>query len=67
LLGKIEVPALNVTSCEFGGPDLKTLLITTAREGLNEEQLQRYPLSGQVFYVHSPICGIKSTCWIRNQ
>lgn len=66
LLGKIEVPALNVTSCEFGGPDLKTLLITTAKEGLNEEQLQKYPLSGQVLYVHSPICGIKSTYWIRN-
>ncbi len=60
LLGKIEVPALNVTSCEFGGPDLKTLLITTAREGLNEEQLAKYPLSGKVFFVNTPFCGFKS-------
>lgn len=60
LLGKIEVPALNVTSCEFGGPDMKTLLITTAREGLNEEQLQQYPLSGQVFFVETTLEGIKS-------
>ena len=60
LIGKVEIPALNVTSCEFGGPDLKTLLITTAREGLNEEQLREYPLSGHVFIVQTPICGIKS-------
>ncbi len=60
LLRRIEVPALNVTSCEFGGPDLKTLVITTAREELSEVQLQQYPLSGQVFIVQTPICGIKS-------
>ena len=62
LLDRIEVPALNITSCEFGGPDLKTLLITTAKEELNEEQLQKYPLSGQVFYVETILVGIKSNC-----
>ena len=65
LIGRIEVPALNVTSCEFGGPDLKTLLITTAREGLSEEQLQQYPLSGKVFFVYTPFRGLKSNYWMN--
>lgn len=30
-LGRIELPVPNVTSCCFGGPDLKTLYITTAQ------------------------------------
>ena len=30
LLGKVELPAQCVTSCAFGGADLKTLYITTA-------------------------------------
>ena len=51
LLQKIEVPAPNVTSCAFGGPDYKTLFITTAREGLSEEQQSRYPLSGSLFKI----------------
>ena len=65
LLGKIEVPALNVTSCEFGGPDLKTLIISTAREGLSEEQLKQYPLSGKVFFVYTPFRGLKSNYWMN--
>ncbi len=30
LTGVVRVPAANVTSCAFGGPDLSTLYITTA-------------------------------------
>jgi sugar lactone lactonase YvrE len=29
----VEMPALNITTCTFGGPDLRTLLITTAAAG----------------------------------
>ncbi len=47
----IDVPAPHVTSCAFGGADLKTLFITTAREGLSDEQLQKYPLSGSLFQI----------------
>jgi sugar lactone lactonase YvrE len=32
--GQIEVPCPQVTSCTFAGPDLRTLVITTAAEGL---------------------------------
>lgn len=50
LLEKIDVTAPHVTSCAFGGDDMQTLYITTAREGLTEDQLKRFPLSGGVFY-----------------
>lgn len=53
----IKVPAPHVTSCCFGGADLKTLYITTAREGLTREQLQAYPLSGSVFSVPTKVPG----------
>ena len=49
LLDKIDVPAPNVASCAFGGENLDTLYITTARAGLSPEQLQQYPLSGSLF------------------
>ncbi|MGM0376047.1 MAG: SMP-30/gluconolactonase/LRE family protein [Bacteroidota bacterium] len=60
LLQKIEVPAPNVTSCAFGGKDLKTLYITTAKEGLSEEQLEEFPLSGSLFVKDTEIKGTES-------
>lgn len=50
LKAKVKVPAPNVASCAFGGKELETLYITTARAGLSEDQLKQYPLSGSVFY-----------------
>ncbi len=50
LLEKIELPAPHVTSCAFGGDNMQTLYITTAREGLTDSQLNEFPLSGGVFY-----------------
>jgi len=58
LLGKIQVPAPNVTSCAFGGKELDTLYITTAREGLSDQKLETYPLSGGLFSVKPGICGV---------
>lgn len=49
LLAKVKVPAPNVASCAFGGKKLDKLYITTARSGLSEEELGKYPLSGSVF------------------
>ena len=49
MIGKILVNAPNVTSCAFGGDDMRQLFITTAREGLKDEQLKQYPLSGSLF------------------
>ncbi len=49
----VDVPAPNVTSVAFGGPDLATLFIGTARENLTERRLEEYPLSGSVFAVET--------------
>lgn len=51
LLERITIPALNVTSCAFGGRNLETLFITTARAGMSEEQISRFPESGGLFKI----------------
>ena len=47
----IEVAAPQTTSCCFGGADFDVLFITSARDGLSEEQLAGAPHSGGVFAV----------------
>lgn len=54
---EIEVPAPNVTSVAFGGPDLSTLLVATARENLTEEQLEDAPHSGDLFALATSTSG----------
>ncbi len=49
ILHRVEVPVPNVSSCCFGGADMDTLYITTAREGMSLEQLGESPLSGSIF------------------
>ncbi len=60
LLERIDVPAPNVASCAFGGPDLEYLYITTARAGLTDEQLAGYPLSGSLFVCKPGVKGVKT-------
>jgi len=60
LIGKVSVDAINVTNCAFGGENMQHLLITTAREGLNREQLKQSPLSGSLFIVDTGIKGSAS-------
>jgi len=56
-LTAISLPAPRPTSCCFGGKDLGTLFITSAREGLSEKTLNKYPLSGSVFSVELGVKG----------
>jgi sugar lactone lactonase YvrE len=46
--GVVSLPASNITSPAFGGPALDHLFVTSAREGLSEEQLAREPDAGAV-------------------
>lgn len=57
LIELIEIPCRYVTSCAFGGPDLATLYVTTARGPATPEELSSYPESGGVFAVTNP--GVK--------
>jgi xylono-1,5-lactonase len=54
----IELPVPNITKCAFGGPDLNTLYITTARAGLDQAQREQYPLSGGLFSVDAAGKGV---------
>lgn len=58
LLGRIDVPARNVTACWFGGADLQTLYITTARDHTSAEELERFPNAGGLFAVDLPVKGV---------
>jgi sugar lactone lactonase YvrE len=58
LLKVIPVPALNITSCIFGGPNLADLYVTSARIGLSLEQLKKYPASGGLFRVKTEFQGL---------
>ena len=48
----IMLPVSNPTCVCFGGPDLRTLFITSAAKLLSQEQLAAEPLAGSVFAVH---------------
>ena len=58
LLETIRVPVRNPASCTFGGPDLKTLFITTASEDNTPEQLKEFPLTGALFSVRVEVAGV---------
>jgi sugar lactone lactonase YvrE len=64
LLQTIEVPAPNVTSCAFGGPDLDRLYITTARNGLSEAALAQFPLAGGLFCVDVGVTGLPAVGFV---
>jgi sugar lactone lactonase YvrE len=51
LLAQIDLPVSQVTACTFGGPQLDTLYITSARSGLKEAQLRQEPQAGSIFAV----------------
>jgi len=55
----VEVPGVSQVSCPaFGGSDLKTLYLTTAREHMTPEQIEREPHAGSVFAVALDVAGI---------
>jgi sugar lactone lactonase YvrE len=60
MLQFIEVPAHNVSSCAFGGENLETLYITSARVDMTDEELKAKPNAGGVFKVVPGVKGVKS-------
>jgi sugar lactone lactonase YvrE len=54
-----KLPVPKVTSCCFGGKNLDKLFITTASIDLNEEELEKAPLSGYTFILDTKVKGLK--------
>jgi sugar lactone lactonase YvrE len=63
VLARIELPAIRPTSVAFGGPELRELYITTAREGLTEAQLADQPLAGSIFHLPAPVQGLPANAF----
>ncbi len=63
VLTEVRVPALCPTMPCFGGPDLKTLFVTTARHGRSEAELKHYPGSGCVFAMRTEVAGLPVNAW----
>ncbi len=55
----VPIPAPRVTSCAFGGKDLKTFYVTTARYEATAEEEKLYPQLGGIFAFEAPVPGLK--------
>lgn len=58
VVGEYPLPVRCPTMCAFGGDDLRTLYVTTARNGRSAEELAAYPQSGGVFAMRVPVPGL---------
>lgn len=54
----IEMPFDNPTMVAFGGPDYRTLYITSGRSQLTPEQLAEQPLAGDIFRMSVDVPGL---------
>jgi len=58
---RVELPATCPTMPTFGGADLRTLFVTTAREKRPAEELERQPLAGAVLQLRVDVPGLPAT------
>lgn len=57
-LAEFPLRAMCPTMCAFGGADLKTLYVTTARQQRDPEELSRLPQSGGIFAMRVDVPGV---------
>lgn len=60
---KMSVAAPHTSSVAFAGDDLRTLVITTARAELSDEQLSAAPHSGRLFTARVDVPGLPVPNW----
>ena len=58
LVQSIPLPCSNPTAPCFGGPDLKTIFVTSLRHDLPAEVLAAKPLSGGIFSIRVDVPGV---------
>jgi sugar lactone lactonase YvrE len=54
----VELPASQITCPTFGGKDLSELYVTSATQGLLEEELQEQPYAGALFCCRPGVAGM---------
>lgn len=57
LLFHVDLPCARITKVAFGGPDLKTAFVTTARTDLDARALAAQPVAGGLFAFDAPAPG----------
>jgi sugar lactone lactonase YvrE len=61
VLAEYPLAAMCPTMCAFGGPDLRTLYVTTARRMRDAAELARLPRSGGLFAMRVDVPGMPET------
>lgn len=61
LMGKVTLPASNITKIAFGGDGLRTAFATSARKGLDAAALADQPEAGNVFAFDPGVAGLAVT------
>jgi sugar lactone lactonase YvrE len=54
----VDLPVTRPTMIVFGGPDLRTAYVTSARTGLSDEQLADQPHAGGIFSFRVDVPGL---------
>jgi sugar lactone lactonase YvrE len=57
-IDSVRFPCSNITKLAFGGDDLRTVYVTTARKGLSPEELSAQPLAGALFTFRAQAPGL---------
>jgi sugar lactone lactonase YvrE len=63
IIGQIDLPVANATSCAFGGRSFDQLFITTARHGLSATDLAEQPHAGDLFVATPSVRGTAPTTY----
>ena len=63
LLREVKLPVRCATMPAFGGDDLKTLFITTARQNRPPSELEAQPWAGCVLQMRVEIAGLRTNCY----
>jgi len=58
LVAEVRLPVARVTSCCFGGDDLRDLYVTTRRDGLSDAEVAQQPLSGALLCLDVGVAGL---------
>jgi sugar lactone lactonase YvrE len=58
VVSRLKVPASQPSCPAFGGPDRKTLFVTSAREGLDAAKLAADPEAGNLFVYQAEVAGL---------
>jgi len=59
LIESLPFPCANITKLAFGGEDLRTVFVTTARKGLTPQELEQQPLAGSLFSFRTATPGMR--------